>query len=454
VTATVEPGVAARRLALQALAKIDDGGFANIILGPLLEESGLETRDRALVSELVYGTTRMRSALDFLIDRHVLEPPDPSGRNALRLGAYQLRYLRVPAHAAVSASVAASPKRLRGFVNAVLRKIAAEDPPPWPDMATELSYPQWIVDLFVSEFGEVDAEAALRWMNQAATVDTRNDGYIQNRASQWVAAEVAAQPGELVVDLCAAPGGKATALAALGARVIAIDLNPARVAQMHANIVKLGLPEPGAALASAESSAPGLASSETPASEPSTSEPSASKRRSVEPSGSEPRCAGPSTSESPPSDPPAPDSGSSRLPATVAVVADGRSTPLRAGCADRVLVDAPCSGLGVLQRRPDARWRIDAASLVRLPDLQFALIEEAIRLCRPGGVVAYSVCTLSSAETSEVARRVSAAHPELSLLDPPNDPWHAIDGGGGRLLPHEAEADGMALFQWRRAEAG
>ncbi len=377
-SAAPEPGVQARRLALAALARIEEGAYANLLLGPMLDDSELDRRDKALVAELVYGTTRMRAALDFLIDRHVLEPPDASGRAALRLGAYQLHFMRVPSHAAVSATVAASPKRLRGFVNAVLRKLSAEEAPPWPNLATELSYPGWIVDLLTEELGPAHAEGALRWMNQAATVDTRDDGYTQNRASQWVAAEVGAEASDLVLDLCAAPGGKATAIAASsGARVVAADLNPSRVARMVDNIEHLG------------------AKVET-------------------------------------------------------VVADATATPFAAGCADRVLIDAPCSGLGVLQRRPDARWRIEPAALDRLPELQYQLVAEAIRLCRPGGTIIYSVCTLSRQETTDVARRVSDAHPELIELAPPGSPWEPVEGGA-RLLPQVAEADGMALFRWQLA---
>ena len=121
------PGVAARQLAVDALVRIDDGGaYANLTLPPLLERSGLSDRDRAFVTELVYGTTRMRRACDWLVDRFLPDPTriDPTARAWLRLGAYQLAVLDTPPHAAVGATVEAAPKKLKGLCNAVLRKVA------------------------------------------------------------------------------------------------------------------------------------------------------------------------------------------------------------------------------------------------------------------------------------------------------------------------------------------
>ena len=115
----------ARRVALDALVRIDvDGSYANLVLPAMLAESSLTERDRAFATELVYGTTRMGRACDWLVDRFLLREVDPEVRAALRLGAYQLTYLRVPAHAAVSATVAVVPPRARGVVNAVLRRVA------------------------------------------------------------------------------------------------------------------------------------------------------------------------------------------------------------------------------------------------------------------------------------------------------------------------------------------
>jgi 16S rRNA (cytosine967-C5)-methyltransferase len=130
------------------------------------------------------------------------------------------------------------------------------------------------------------------------------------------------------------------------------------------------------------------------------------------------------------------------------VVADGRAPALRPGVSDRVLVDAPCSGLGVLRRRPDARWRMTASDVAHLAALQRALLAAAATLVRPGGVLAYSVCTLTSAETLDVDGWAADALPAFQPLEV-GVPWRAW-GRGGLLLPQEAGTDGMFLLLLRR----
>ena len=185
----------ARRLAVDALLRIDDGAWANLVVPALLDGAHLPARDRAFVTELVYGTTRMRRACDWLVSRHLnraIAGLDGDVRAALRLGAYQLAFLHTPPHAAVSATVDVTPLRARGLVNAVLRKVAADaDAPPWPDAlwpddGTRLSYPDWIVERLTVDLGADAAGAALTEMNRAAEVSVRPDGYVQDRASQWV----------------------------------------------------------------------------------------------------------------------------------------------------------------------------------------------------------------------------------------------------------------------------
>jgi 16S rRNA (cytosine967-C5)-methyltransferase len=372
----------ARAVALRALQRIDEGAYANLALPGLLERSGLGPPDRRLVTELVYGTTRMRRACDWLVDRFLVTPPDPTARAALRLGAYQLEWLRTPPHAAVSETVGAAPRRFRPLVNAVLLRVAAtghpgeDGAPAWPGDAVRLSYPDWILERLVVDLGHERAIEALATMDRPAEVTVRADGYVQDRASQWVAAALG--PGRRVVDLCAAPGGKATALAAAGSDLVAaVDVRPARAALLAANAARLG--------------------------------------------------------ES----------------AVAPVVADATVPPLRPGCADRVLVDAPCSGLGVLRRRPDARWRITEPEVADLADLQRRLLDAAVPLLAPGGVLAYSVCTLTVAETTAVDRWLAARHPALVALPAPGSPWEPA-GRGGRLLPQAADTDGMFLLQLTR----
>jgi 16S rRNA (cytosine967-C5)-methyltransferase len=132
------------------------------------------------------------------------------------------------------------------------------------------------------------------------------------------------------------------------------------------------------------------------------------------------------------------------------VVADGHDLPVRDAGFDRVLVDAPCSGLGVLRRRPEARWRIDPEVIPTLADLQVELLVAAARAVRPGGVLVYAVCTLTVAETSEVASRALEALADFTAMDPPAAPWRPW-GAGALLLPSDAGTDGMFVLGLRRA---
>lgn len=378
-TSKAPAGTASRRLAIDALVRIDEqGAFANLVLPDMLARSELSDADRRYVTELVYGTTRMRRACDHLVDRFVLGEVEPRVRAALRLGAYQLVMLETPPHAAVSATVEALGGRARGLANAVLRKVAGA-PIEYPSDAVRLSYPDWVVERLEADLGAERALAALEAMNQRAEVTVRDDGYVQDPASALVVEAMEPTAGELVADLCAAPGGKATALAAAGAEVVAADRRLSRVRLMAGNIERLDAAVP-------------------------------------------------------------------------ALVADARRPALRPGSVDKVLVDAPCSGLGSLRRRPDARWRIDAEAPERLQELQVELVTAALGLVRPGGMVTYSVCTLTDAESTAVLDRVVAtaggdAVPAVEVLDRPGPPW----GGAGaiaELLPDDT--DGMRLCRLRR----
>ena len=387
----------ARGLAIEVLGRIEhDGAYANLALRAALDRSDLERRDRAFVTDMVYGTTRMRRACDHLVDRFLHDEIQPEVRTVLRLGAWQLAFGGVPAHAAVSATVAVAPRRVRGLCNAVLRRVADEQragAPPWPSPAVALSCPEKVLDRLVTDLGEADAMAAMESMNRPAPAVVRDDGYYQDRASQLVveavlapdlgdreASEAGTPVGERILDLCAAPGGKATALAASGGRVVACDLRERRLGLVADNARRL--------------------------------------ERDL-----------------------------------LLVAADGRATPFRSGSFDRVLVDAPCSGLGVLRRRADARWqegRFTDVAISELADLQVELLNGAVDLVASGGLLAYSVCTLTAAETSGVDRRIRAAHPTL-VPEPVGEPWrpHGDDGGGGLLMPQDLDSEGMAVFMYR-----
>ncbi len=369
----------ARDIARRALHRIDwQGAYANLALRAELDRSDLEPRDRRFVTDLVYGTTRMRRACDFLVDRFLLRPVDDDIRTILRLGAYQLQFNEVPAHAAVNQTVELAPRKARGFVNAVLRRVATT-PVMWPDDATRLSYPDWIVERLRADLGSDDATAALETMNEPASATVRDDDYVQDAASQWVAELVGASAGDRVADLCAAPGGKATLMARTGAVLVAAsDARASRTSLIGDNVRRASL---------------GNVST---------------------------------------------------------LVADGRCPPYVPQSFDRVLVDAPCSGLGTLRRRADARWRIDEDSVERLGVLQRELVDAASELVRPGGVLAYSVCTLTDAEAQAIDEHLATTRPDMAPLEPPGEPWMVL-GRGARLLPQAAGTDGMYLLRLRVA---
>lgn len=366
----------ARDVALEALGRIEDGGaYANLVVPALLGRSNLAANDRRFVTELVYGTTRMRRACDAIVDRFVSTEPDAVTRRVLRLGAYQIVFGGVPPHAAVSTTVELAPRRTRGFVNAVLRRIAST-PMVWPNDAVRLSYPDWIVRTFREEMS--DADECLARMNTPAPVSTRPDGYVQDRASQWVVESVGAEPGDLVLDVCAGPGGKATGLASTGAHVIASDVNLARAGLVARNATE----------------------------------------RSAE----------------------------------VAVMAsDATRLAFVEGAFDRVLVDAPCSGLGALRRRPDARWRISESDVDDLVALQESILATSARTVRPGGLLVYSVCTITARESIDhvVPQGFELVGREASGLPRLRDEWQEF-GSGFRVLPHRTDTDGMVLVRYRR----
>jgi 16S rRNA (cytosine967-C5)-methyltransferase len=440
-------GTPARALAIEALVRVESGGYSNLVLPGLLRDSGLDGRDRGLVTDLVYGTLRHQGQADHLLalaSHRPLPELDPPVRAALRLGAYQL-ISGTPAHAAVSVTVGAlagwqspgSVRKAAPYANAVLRRVAERGPDwPWPAgddpdaVAVRTSHPRWIVDLLRRDLGE-DAEAVLASANEAPPVTLRPNprrttpealaaelpdaaaGRLvpaallvrgvgdlarlpavaegratpQDQASQAVAAAVGARPGERILDMAAAPGGKATAIAeAMGddGLVVAADLRPGRAARVGDAARRLGL-------------------------------------TSVQ-----------------------------------VVVADGRHLPLAeggAGLFDRVLLDAPCSGLGVLRRRPEARWRTGPAGIGVAAALQRELFAAAVARLRPGGLLAYSVCTLTREETVDIDAWAAIAFPGLTAEPAAGPPWRR-HGRGALLLPTAAGTDGMFLLLLRAASAG
>jgi 16S rRNA (cytosine967-C5)-methyltransferase len=354
---------------------------------------------------------------------------DPPVRAALRLGALQL-VQGVPPHAAVSETVDAVPRRARGYVNAALRALTRLGPD-WPesdDEAVALSYPDWLVERLRTDLGPEDAHGVLVAGNSPPSLTLRMNA--RRDAGSAIAEDLTAAgatvtegelvPGSLVVRgagdpgaLAAVAGGWATPqdqgsqaivryLAPAGSeRVLDVASAPGGKATAIAEL----LDDAGLVVA-ADVSAGRLGMVGV-----------AAKRLG--------------------------------LANIASVVADGRHPPTRGASFDRVLVDAPCSGLGVLRRRAEARWRIDPDAIDGLADVQRSMVRAAAEAVRPGGVLVYAVCTLTIAETRDVAADVAAELPGWSVLEPPGPPWRPW-GLGAILLPQVADTDGMFAFGLRR----
>ena len=444
-------GTAARATAIEALVRVEAGAYSNLLLPGLLRASGLDSRDRALVTDLVYGTLRHQGQADYLLTAASHRPVpelDPPVRAALRLGAYQLISGTAP-HAAVSATVGAltawpnpaSIRRAAPYANAVLRRIADLGPDwPWPTgtdpdaAAVRTSHPRWLVDLLRRDFGD-EADAILASANTPPAVTLRPNPL--RTTPEALAEELAGgtgttpgvegEPGRLVPaallirgvgDLARLPAvaeGRATPQDQASQAVAA-----AVGAQPGERILDLAAAPGGKATALAEAMGDeGLVVASDLRVGRAGRVRDAARRL--------------------------------RLRSVQTLVADGRHPPLTGHGFDRVLLDAPCSGLGVLRRRPEARWRLDPADIDRLAALQRELLSAAVRQVRPGGLLAYCVCTLTREETLDIDAWTADTFPSLVRAAPPGPPWRP-HGRGALLLPSDAATDGMFLLLLQQGE--
>jgi 16S rRNA (cytosine967-C5)-methyltransferase len=422
----------ARRVAFDALRAVNaEGAYANLILPALLRERGLTGRDAAFATELLAGTCRWQGSYDVIITSAAGRPLSefqPAVVDLLRLGVHQILSMRVPAPAAVAASVdlaaATVGERITGLTNAVLRRVAERSLDDWlgqlsegrdehDRLALRTAHPRWIVDAYAELLPEPELERALvannpspdiclairpgltdvsdlvrtgahpspyspfgaRWKGDPAQLPQVRDGRagVQDEGSQlvtWALTKVPA-PSGWWLDLCAGPGGKSALLTGLapldGSHLLASDLAPHRASLLA-----------GAVRAYA-----------------------------------------------------------GHVPAPTIVVADGTQPAWRAGSFTRVLADVPCTGLGALRRRPESRWRRNPADLEQLHSLQLALLASAIDSAAPGGVIGYLTCSPHRRETSDVVSETLAVRADVQVIP------------AARLLPEVPNADlGPYLQLW------
>jgi 16S rRNA (cytosine967-C5)-methyltransferase len=443
--------ITSRRIAHTVLVEVDAGdAYANLVLPKLLQKARLSVRDRAFATELAYGTLRAQGTLDHVLEPHLNRPLpdlDPEVRAALRLGTYQLWRTRVPSYAAVGQTVSLVPARARGFVNAVLRAVgAAIDGPdplrlqalsdPLDRLALSTAHPSWIVDAYLAALGgDVDeTEVAL------TADDARPTVHLAAIPGRITAAELAVESGGRIgafspYAVYLDEGGDPGALAS-------IRSGAARAQDEGSQLCALALVR-------------ALNDIGTDAGGQSGSRPGALLDLAAGPGGKAALLAALVTDRLLVASDVRPHRArlvrSGGVPGVV--VADGRRAPYAPGAASAVLLDAPCTGLGALRRRPEARWRRKPEDVAGLVALQRELLVAALDLVRPGGVVAYVVCSPHLAEAVVPAEILET----VDVLDAPaalglGADARAPDTGGLRLQlwPHRHGTDAMSATLLRR----
>ncbi|MDM9583492.1 16S rRNA (cytosine(967)-C(5))-methyltransferase [Nostoc sp. GT001] len=470
----------ARQLAFIALRDVHKGAYADVALDRVLQKVSLPDCDRRLVTELVYGSVRRQRTLDTLIDQLAKKKSDQQPqdlRTILHLGFYQLRYQeRIPASAAVNTTVQLAKENgfsgLTGFVNGLLRQYLRKageqegrgaggqrgrgaeekdslllpqspvtyfDPLELPENPVERlgilhSFPDWIIQVWLEQLGLTETEQLCEWMNQSPTIDLRinplrtsieeveaalqsagvlvrriphlpqalrfigNTGAIQKlpgfKEGWWTVQDASAQlvghlldpqPGEVVIDACAAPGGKTTHIAELMAdqgKIWACDRTPSRLRKLQENSQRLNL-------------------------------------QSIQ-----------------------------------IYTGDSRHFNQFQNTADRVLLDAPCSGLGTMHRHADARWRQTPESVRELAVLQRELLTHTSTFVKAGGVLVYATCTLHPAENEEVISAFLADSPQWQIESPSGvelpDSTDSAPQGWFKLWPHRQDMDGFFMVRLRK----
>jgi 16S rRNA (cytosine967-C5)-methyltransferase len=444
---TPSPQLSSRQVAWQILRQIQGGAFADVALDRGLKGAVINDLDRKLATELVYGCMRRQRTLDAIIDQlaqKTAKQQPPELRLMLHIGLYQLRYLdQIPSSAAVNTTVDLAKQNgfagLTGFVNGLLRQylrtpeltIPAADP--IARIGIQHSYPDWIVQVYRDQLGEAETEQLCEWFNQPPSIDLRintlkttiaavqaqmqtvgiqsqpvpavpqalrltaHAGAIQNlpgfTTGDWIVQDSSAQlvgylldpqPGETIVDACAAPGGKTLHIAELmqdRGTVWAIDRAESRLKKIQQNVDRLGL-------------------------------------QSIQ-----------------------------------LKTGDSRDLPEFVGIADRVLVDAPCSGLGTLHRHADGRWRQNPESVASLTQQQQDILQQASTWVKPGGILVYATCSLHPAENEAIVQNFLQQNPDWQIDRPPADspvtPF-LQPAGWAKIWPHQHQMDGFFMVRLKK----
>ena len=433
---------ASRLLAFDLLTEVNrNEGYSNLLLPQALNASKLEERDRSLVTELLYGTIRMQGKHDWVLAQISDRPwseVDPGIVDICRLGVHQIHEMRIPDHAAVAATVEVARKRIgeskASFVNALLRSVTRKSMEDWfsplesitdpvERLAIQYSHPEWIVSAYydlLKSWEEV--EAALKINNEAATPTLVS---WPGNSTQQDLINVGGEPTQFS-PYGAHWKGNPGALDLIKSRKIGVqDEGSQLVAEVFAKAAQgtswldmCAGPGGKAALLSSIARTRGITFT--------ANEISAARAELV----------------------------SQVVHGDRVLVSDGRTIGSLTEKFDAILIDAPCTGLGALRRRPEVRWRRTLQDLRALTQLQRELVESAIQALEPGGVLGYATCSPHLAETSIQIADIKKHHPDLQLI--PIDEYLPanLDGatrdGAMSLWTHKHGTDAMYLALFRK----
>ena len=428
-----------RALALSLLLRSErDKLYSNVILDTAIRRSNLSDADRGLLTALVYGVLEKQLTLDYLIDALSDRPAaklDDEVRILLRMGLYQLRFMdRIPAHAALNETVSLAPKRARGFVNALLRRYTREsesialpdrERDPLRYLSVAYSFPQPLCERFVGIFGFDRAEQVFAAIDRTPPLTLRVNTCrtsADELAARLSAAGASVSPALHAPHALRLDGGNPTALPGFDtgdffvqdeASQLCVEAIDAREGMTVLDICAC----PG-------SKSFGMAINMKNQGSLTAYDLHANKLSLIE-------------------------KGAARLGlANISVAArDGRTFDLSLeGCADRVLCDVPCSGFGVLAKKPEIRYK-DLSELSPLPDIQLAILENACRYVKSGGVLVYSTCTLFPEENEGNVARFLARHSEFSPCEFTVGDLTS-EGGMLTLTPDEHGTDGFFVAKF------
>ncbi|MFC4772489.1 16S rRNA (cytosine(967)-C(5))-methyltransferase RsmB [Enterococcus hermanniensis] len=437
-----------RFTALEAIERINRGGaYSNLLLNELIQKNKVDGKDTALLTELVYGTISRQLLLAYDIEPFIknAKKVDPWVKSLLQLSVYQMLYLdRVPDHAIINEAVEiAKAKGNPGtgkFVNGVLRSIQRKGVPsvelikdPIERLATEISLPVFLTEKFVAEIGEAETRklglSLLEPSRVSARVDVRfltrdeaiealaEDGIearkselspygivadrgflagselfqngwltIQDESSMLVAQALQIEPGQKVLDACAAPGGKTTHIAALlqdSGSVTALDIHEHKLKLVQENAERLRVED-----------------------------------RIV----------------------------------TKELDARKATETFEAESFDRILVDAPCSGLGLMRRKPDIKYQKRAEDFIQLPKIQLDILNSCVPTLKTGGIMVYSTCTIAPEENQQVIEKFLNEQADFEKIDLPLDSkvQQAIQDQMLVLYPERFMTDGFFICAMRK----